>query len=123
MDGLYELFLFKKLGLELYQGVFNTFSDIHEWSMNDLYARHQDPTGSFLYTYYGRKDDVIVLSNGDKIAPALMEATLMSDALVRGAMVVEKVRFEPAVVIDLVRGPLTGARQRDNKWSRGPRPS
>ena len=112
MDGLYELFLVKKPGLELYQGVFNTFPEIHEWSMSDLYARHKDPTKSFLYTYCGRRDDVIVLSNGEKIAPALMEATLMSDALVRGAMVVGKGRFQPAVVIDLVQDPPTGARQR-----------
>jgi long-subunit acyl-CoA synthetase (AMP-forming) len=56
--------------------------------MNDLYERHLDSSKSFLYWYKGRKDDVIVLSNGEKIAPALMEATLMSSPLVKGAMVV-----------------------------------
>lgn len=105
MDGMYELFLVKHPDLKLFQGVFNTFPDIQEWSMNDLYSRHPDPAKSFLYRYRGRKDDVIVLSNGEKVAPSLMEATLMSHPLVRGAMVVGKGKFQPAVIIDLVREP------------------
>ncbi|KAL8904941.1 MAG: hypothetical protein Q9207_002935 [Kuettlingeria erythrocarpa] len=112
MDGLYELFLVKDSGLKSYQGIFNTFPDIQQWSMNDLYARHPDPAKSFLYTYQGRKDDIVVLSNGEKIAPALMEATLMSDPLVKGAMVVGKGKFQPAVLVDLVQEPPKGAMQR-----------
>ena len=105
MDGLYELFLVTRPELKLFQGVFNTFPEIQEWSMNDLYSRHPDPAKPFLYTYRGRKDDVIVLSNGEKIAPALMEATLMSHPLVKGAMIVGKGKFQPAMIIDLVREP------------------
>ena len=112
MDGLYELVLVKTPGLELYQGIFNTFPEIQEWSMNDLYSRHPDPAKSFLYMYQGRKDDIIVLNNGEKIAPALMEATLISHPLVRGAMVVGKGRFEPAVIIDLVEESPNDAMQR-----------
>ncbi len=112
MDDLYELFLVRNPKLELYQGVFNTFPDIQEWSMNDLYSRHPDPAKSFLYMYQGRKDDVIVLSNGEKIAPALMEATLMSDPLVKGAMIVGKGKFECAALVDLVVEPPNGAIER-----------
>ncbi|KAI9745048.1 MAG: hypothetical protein M1818_001326 [Claussenomyces sp. TS43310] len=112
MDGLYELFLVRDPKLELYQGVFNTFPDIQEWSMNDLYSRHPDPAKSFLYMYRGRKDDVLVLSNGEKIAPALMEATMMSDPLVKGAMVVGRGRFQPAALIDLAEEPPKGTKQR-----------
>lgn len=83
--------------------------------MKDLYARHPDPAKSFLYTYQGRKDDILVLSNGEKIAPALMEATLMSDPLVKGAMVVGKGQFQPAVLVDLVEKPPKGAMQRHRK--------
>ncbi|KAL8643415.1 MAG: hypothetical protein Q9226_008395, partial [Calogaya cf. arnoldii] len=115
MDGLYELFLVKDARLSLYQGIFNTFPDIQEWSMNDLYARHPDPAKSFLYTYQGRKDDIVVLSNGEKIAPALMEATLMSNPLVKGAMVVGKGEFQPAVLVDLAEEPPKGAMQRHQK--------
>ncbi|KAI9042659.1 non-ribosomal peptide synthetase [Aspergillus affinis] len=102
LDGLYELFIVRDPNLKLYQGVFNTFPDIEEWSMRDLYSRHPDPSKPFLYMYQCRKDDVIVLSNGEKIAPALIEATLMSHPLVKGAMVVGQGRFQPAVLIDLL---------------------
>jgi aryl carrier-like protein len=100
-DGLYELFLVRDPKLALFQGVFTNFPKIQEWSMNDLYDRHPDPSKSFLYRYKGRKDDVIVLSNGEKLAPALMEATLMSSPLVKGAMVVGRGKFQPAALIDL----------------------
>jgi aryl carrier-like protein len=102
LDGLYELFIVRDPKLKLYQGVFNTFPDIVEWSMRDLYSRHPDPSKPFLYMYQCRKDDVIVLSNGEKIAPALMEATLMSHPLVRGAMVVGQGKFQPAALIDFL---------------------
>ena len=115
MDGLYELFLVKDPKLSLYQGIFNTFPNIQEWSMNDLYTRHPDPAKSFLYTYQGRKDDIVVLSNGEKIAPALMEATLISHPLVKGAMVVGKGKFQPAVLMDLAEEPPKGAMQRHQK--------
>lgn len=103
-DGLYELFFVRDPNLKLYQGVFNTFPDIQEWSMQDLYSRHPDPSKPFLYRYQCRKDDVIVLSNGEKIAPALIEATLMSNPLVKGAMVVGRGKFQPAALIDLFDG-------------------
>lgn len=101
MDGLYELFLVRDPNLDLYQGIFVNFPDIKEWSMNDLYERHLDPAKSFLYRYKGRKDDVVVLSNGEKIAPALMEVALMDSPHVRGAMIVGRGKFQPAALIDL----------------------
>ena len=112
MDGLYELFLVRDANLALYQGIFNTFPNIQEWSMNDSYSRHPDPAKGFLYMYQGRKDDIIVLSNGEKIAPALMEATLMSDPLVKGAMIVGRGKFQPAALIDLAEEPPRSVRQR-----------
>ncbi|OTA64054.1 acetyl-CoA synthetase-like protein [Hypoxylon sp. EC38] len=101
MDGLYELFLVHDPKLTLYQGVFVNFPEIQEWSMNDIYERHPDPAKHFLYRYKGRKDDVIVLSNGEKVAPALMEAALLGSSLVKGAMVVGRGKFQPAALIDL----------------------
>ncbi|KAF2644121.1 acetyl-CoA synthetase-like protein [Massarina eburnea CBS 473.64] len=111
-DGLYELFLVRDAKLALFQAIFINFPDLHEWSMNDLYERHPDPYKSFLYRYKGRKDDVIVLSNGEKVAPALMEATLMSSPAVKGAMVVGRGKFQPAVLIDLGKPPPQTLSQR-----------
>ncbi|KAI8631702.1 acetyl-CoA synthetase-like protein [Xylariaceae sp. FL1651] len=99
-SGLHELFIVRG-GPELkpFQGVFFAFPELHEWSMNDLYDRH--PTKPFLWRYRGRKDDVIVLSNGEKITPPLMETALSSSPLVRGAMVVGQRQFQPMALIEL----------------------
>ena len=105
MDGLYELFLVKDPKLDLYQGIFSTFPDLQEYSMNDLYTKHPDPAKGFLYKWTGRADDVIVLSNGEKLAPALMEASLMSAEAVKGAMVVGRGKFQPAALLDLGEAP------------------
>lgn len=85
---------------------------ISEWSMSDLYERHPDPNKPFLYRYLGRKDDVIVLSNGEKVSPALMEAALMSSPLVKSAMVVGRGKFQPAVLIELKDKPPKSVTER-----------
>ncbi|KAL7626082.1 hypothetical protein AAE478_002852 [Parahypoxylon ruwenzoriense] len=112
MDGLYELFLVRDPKLVRYQGIFSTFPEIQEWSMSDLYSRHPDPSKPFLYRYTGRRDDVIVLSNGEKISPALMEATLQSSPLVKGAMIAGRGKFQPAALIDLGREPPSTTAER-----------
>ncbi|KAI1126132.1 putative NRPS-like enzyme [Nemania abortiva] len=111
-DGLYELFLIRDPMLSRYQGIFSTFPHIQEWSMGDLYSRHPDPLKPFLYRYRGRKDDMIVLNNGEKVSPALMEAALQSSPLVQGAMVLGRGKFQPAALIDLGRAPPSSAQER-----------
>ena len=99
-DNLHELFIVRDPKLQLYQGVFTNFPDIYEWSMNDTYSRHPDPAKSHLWLYCGRKDDVIVLKNGEKITPATMEAILMSNPYVDCAMVLGEGKFQPAALIE-----------------------
>ena len=108
-DGLFELVLVRDPELDLYQGIFSTFPDTQEYSMNDLYSKHPDPAKGFLYKWTSRADDVVVLSNGENLAPALMETGLKSGTAVKGAMVVGHGRFEPAALIDL--GKNVGDRQ------------
>ncbi len=102
MDGLYELFLVRDPQLDLYQGIFSTFPHLQEYSMNHLYSKHPDPAKGYLYKWIGRAHDMIVLSNGENIAPALMEASLLSSTLVKGAM---GGKFRPAAPLDLGGSP------------------
>ncbi|KAI9700612.1 MAG: hypothetical protein M1836_001979 [Candelina mexicana] len=111
-DGLYELFLVRDPKLDLYQGIFSTFPNIQEYSMNDLYSKHPDPAKGFLYKWTSRADDVVVLSNGENLAPALMEASLKSSTAVQGAMVVGHGKFEPAALVDLTYPPPEDIRDR-----------
>ncbi|KAL3417973.1 thioester reductase domain-containing protein [Phlyctema vagabunda] len=112
MDGLYELFIVRDAKLDLYQGIFSTFPEIQEYSMNDIYSKHPDPAKPFLYKWRGRADDVIVLSNGEKLAPALMEASLRTSDLVKGAMVVGHGEFQPAALVDLGEAPPATSAER-----------
>jgi hypothetical protein len=48
-----------------YQTIFHTFPEIQEWRTKDLFKQH--PSKPFLWKYSGRRDDIVVLSNGEKV--------------------------------------------------------
>ena len=98
-DGQSELVV-KRNGDRRGKGIFYTFPDLEEWRTNDLFAPHPEKSG--LWTYKGRRDDVIVLSNGEKFNPVGFEKALESHALVRGAVVVGQARFQTALIIEPV---------------------
>lgn len=72
--------------LNLTQAFLQTFPDENEVSTKDLYSKHPTKPGRWLYR--GRTDDVIVLSNGEKVNPVDMEASMNSHDAVRAAIVV-----------------------------------
>ena len=98
-DELYQLFLTRHPSTDMYHGTWQTFPHLQEYTMNDLYSKH--PTKENLWLYVGRADDVIVLSNGEKLNPSSMELALLGHLGVKGALVVGQARFAPAVIIEL----------------------
>jgi thioester reductase-like protein/acyl-coenzyme A synthetase/AMP-(fatty) acid ligase len=96
-DGLSEMTI-QKRGDGHAQGVFHTFPSLEVWRTNDLFAPHPKKAG--LWTYKGRNDDVIVLSNGEKLNPVGFEKDMESHPLVRGAVVVGQARFQTALIIE-----------------------
>jgi hypothetical protein len=74
--GLYEHWIHRNEHHELFQGYFHTFPDIKGVCLKDLYARH--PTKPNLWVYRGRGDDMVVLSNGEKIHPLGSENAMES---------------------------------------------
>lgn len=98
-DGTFELFLVRHPSTDNFHGNWYTFPDLQEYSMNDLYRPH--PTKPNLWLYIGRADDIIVLSNGEKLNPVSMEGILREHAYVEGALVVGQGRFSPAVIMEV----------------------
>ncbi|OCL12111.1 acetyl-CoA synthetase-like protein [Glonium stellatum] len=96
-DGLCEMVV-KRLPNRKYQGIFHTFPNIKEWRTKDLYERH--PSKPTLWRYKGRKDDVIVLSNGEKFNPVGLEKAIEGHPLVRGALVVGQGRFQVGLLVE-----------------------
>ena len=96
-DGLCELVL-KPVDTR-YQAIFHTFPGISEWRTKDLFRQH--PSKPYLWKYSGRRDDIIVLSNGEKFNPVVAEKTIESHPLVRGALVVGKGKFQAGLLVEL----------------------
>ncbi|KAF2091877.1 acetyl-CoA synthetase-like protein [Saccharata proteae CBS 121410] len=96
-DGLCEQVI-KPIVDQRYQGVFYTFPDIKEWRTKDLFEPH--PTKPNLWKYKGRRDDVIVFSNGEKFNPVSFEKHVENHPLVRGALVVGEQRFQAGLIVE-----------------------
>ncbi|KAJ5157506.1 acetyl-CoA synthetase-like protein [Penicillium canariense] len=97
-DGLYEMTLPRLSNSREIQGIFHTFPDIDLYRTNDLYTQH--PRNPNLWKYYGRQDDVIVLSNGEKFNPVTMETIIEGHPLLSGAIVVGQSRFQAALLVE-----------------------
>ncbi|KAJ5298611.1 arsenate reductase (Arc2) [Penicillium atrosanguineum] len=97
-DNLYEMVIPRRPDSREYQGIFHTFPDRDIYRTNDLYTQH--PANPNLWKYYGRKDDVIVLSNGEKFNPVTMEVIIETHPLVSRAVVVGQSRFQAALLVE-----------------------
>lgn len=103
---LYELVYIRDPDLSLFQAIFITFPDIDEYHSKDLFTKH--PTEPDLWRYEGRLDDIIVLSNAEKLNPVAMEGTISSCPLVKGALVVGTGRFQTALLVEVENPPQSG---------------
>lgn len=97
-DEVYEMIIKRHEGHRDFQGVFHTFPDLDVYHTNDLYTQH--PTKPNLWKYHGRKDDVIVLSNGEKFNPVSMELIIETHPLVSRAIVIGQSRFQAGLLIE-----------------------
>ena len=100
IDDAYELVVVRKDKHPSMQGFFYTFPEMEEYSNRDLYKPH--PTLPDHWIYYGRADNIIVFSNGEKLNPATIEETLQDHPAVNGALVVGANRFQPALLLEPV---------------------
>ncbi|KAK4897921.1 hypothetical protein LTR27_004305 [Elasticomyces elasticus] len=96
-DDLNELVI-KRNKDRKYQGIFHSFPQHQEWRTKDLYQQH--PSKPHLWKYKGRKDDVIVLSIGEKVQPTDGEKTIEGHPSVKGALVVGEGRFQCSLLVE-----------------------
>ncbi|KAM0341657.1 hypothetical protein ACHAPU_009903 [Fusarium lateritium] len=80
------------------QPCFYTFPNLSEWPSKDIYEPH--PTLKDHWRYIGRADDIIVFSNGEKLNPVSIEASINGHALVNGAIVVGQGKFQAALILE-----------------------
>ncbi|KAI4594973.1 putative secondary metabolism biosynthetic enzyme [Pestalotiopsis sp. 9143b] len=64
----------------------------------DLFTRH--PTKEALWKYFGRKDDILVLDNGEKVNPIPLELAVQGDAALNGALLVGNGRNQTVLIVE-----------------------
>ena len=110
---LYEHILIrsKSPDLSALQAIFFTFPDLDEFATKDLYSKHPSRAGWWLYR--GRADDIIVYSNGEKLNPLAMEATIESHPAVRSALIGGHGKFQSVLLVEPVTPPSTEQERED----------
>lgn len=110
-EDLHEMVFVRHPSTDAYHSTWYTFPDQEEYNTHDLYVRH--PSKEHLWLYAGRSDDIIVLSNGEKLNPSAMQEALLSHPEVKGALVVGQAKFEPAALIELRHEELLSVEERE----------
>ncbi|GJP95963.1 acetyl-CoA synthetase-like protein [Aspergillus niger] len=95
-DGLWELVI-PRPSSRRYHGIFHAFPHLSEYRTGDLFEPH--PTKPHLWRSKGRADDIIVLSNGEKLNPIDAEHHLESHSLVHRAAIFGQDRFQVALLV------------------------
>ncbi|KAI0060400.1 acetyl-CoA synthetase-like protein [Artomyces pyxidatus] len=100
-DGMDDLFEPVVVQTPFYKpNVINTVSSDGRpaYRTNDLLQRH--PRNPSLWKIYGRADDQIMLSNGEKTNPVPLEAILVRDPHIAAAVMFGRGRFQNGVLIE-----------------------
>jgi acyl carrier protein len=100
MDDLYELVVRRSSENPDAQPVFALFPDLQEYETRDLFSPHPDLPD--LWMHRGRRDDLVVLLNGEKTNPISFEAEITAHPDVRGALVDGNKRFQTCLIIEPV---------------------
>lgn len=64
----------------------------------DLFTQH--PTKPNLFKYHGRKDDILVLFNGEKVNPIPLEQHVQADASLKGVILTGNGQTQPALKVE-----------------------
>ncbi|KAL2288752.1 hypothetical protein FJTKL_03420 [Diaporthe vaccinii] len=78
--------------------VFHNLPGENPFFTKDLFTQH--PTKPNLYKYYGRKDDILVLANGEKVNPIPLEQFVQADASLKGVLLTGNGRTQPVLIIE-----------------------
>jgi acyl-CoA synthetase (AMP-forming)/AMP-acid ligase II len=102
-DGLYEHFIIRDPKSTRYQAIFETFPELNEWPMRDLYSKH--PTKKDHWLYRGRADDIIVFASAQNLNPIPVEETVATSPAVSAALLIGTGRSQSSLLVEAVTPP------------------
>ena len=113
-DDTFELVLLADESTRPYMSLPHNFLGIKEWRTKDLFKRH--PTKPDLWKFYGKIDDIIVLSTGYKFNPVPMELALQGHPMIAGAVVAGMGRRQTALLVELKSEHLNNECLEEKIW-------
>ncbi|KAK2603059.1 hypothetical protein N8I77_009543 [Diaporthe amygdali] len=96
--GTFELIIFAEESDRDAAPVFHNLPGENPYYTKDLFTKH--PTKPNLYKYYGRRDDILVLANGEKVNPIPLEQHIQADASLKGVLLTGNGRTQPALIVE-----------------------
>ncbi|KAI0159794.1 hypothetical protein GGR57DRAFT_437983 [Xylariaceae sp. FL1272] len=98
-EGTYELVVMSDESSKTTSAVYHNLPlSRGKFYTKDLFVHH--PTKPALFKYYGRKDDIITLSNGEKFNPVPFELCIQRDPTFKGALVIGNGRPQAALLLE-----------------------
>ncbi|KAG1900203.1 putative aminoadipate reductase [Suillus fuscotomentosus] len=94
-DGTYECQI---LTTPMYRVSVENLPDVKGYTTSDLFIKH--PTIEGLWKITGRKDDVLMLSSGEKVIPAPMECIIGTNPHVNGVVIFGRGRSQVGALIE-----------------------
>ncbi|GAP90661.2 putative ochratoxin a non-ribosomal peptide synthetase protein [Rosellinia necatrix] len=97
--GTYELVIISNENTKNTAAVYHNLPNgPSEFRAKDLFVRHSKKTE--LFRYYGRKDDIVTLSNGEKFNPIPLELDLQTKPSLKGVLVIGNGRPHTALLLE-----------------------
>lgn len=97
-DGTFEMVVRKDPKLDWIRHLAQAYPELEVWRTNDLFV--QAPHDPNLWRFAGRRDDVLVLSNGEKFNPVYMEGIITGHPLVKGSLIVGTSRIQASLIVE-----------------------
>ena len=104
-EGVFELVIIADETTRDTTAIYHNLPGVTRYPTKDLFIRHSEPSKYSLYKYYGRRDDIIVLDNGEKFNPVPLELGLQTHPSVRSALVIGNGRTQPTLLVELQDSP------------------
>ncbi|KAI1370978.1 acetyl-CoA synthetase-like protein [Hypoxylon crocopeplum] len=99
-EGTFELVIFTDESTKDTTAVYHNLPGVDPYWTRDLFTQH--PDNPKLFKYYGRRDDIIVLANGEKFNPVPFEVNIQHHRSLKGALVVGNGRTRAALLVEPV---------------------